>query len=71
MQYGTEYVRQYDQHYKQHGGEVALHIHNFSQDFLTPHQSIHAVTGMNLTARRGKITALVAEKAAAGSPQQH
>ena len=53
MQYGTEY--------EQHGGEIALDIRNFSQDFLTPLRSIHAVTGMNLTAKRGKITALVGE----------
>lgn len=47
--------------YEQHGGENALDIRNFSQDFSTPHHTIHAVTGMNLVAKRGKITALVGE----------
>lgn len=40
---------------------MALHIRNFSQDFLIPGHTIHAVVDMNLVAREGKITALVGE----------
>lgn len=53
MQCGTDY--------DQHGGENALEIRNFSQDFITSDQPIHAVIGMNLVAKRAEITALVGE----------
>ncbi len=65
MQYGNrcerDSERHNDRHYDQHGGEIVLEIRNFSQDFLMRDQMIHAVSNLNLVAKRGKITALVGE----------
>lgn len=41
--------------------DIVLDIRNFSQDFVTARQEIHAVENLSLVARSGRITALVGE----------